>query len=218
MRKMTFLTLLFAAGWLLAGCESDETAPSDPLPPLEAEDVASQSGVMAMILVEIAPFALEFSDKADAADGNYSYTFAPGDPVQGTVLLHFEREGAPSGYDVADYAMAWSVPDYPLALYPLDEGPAWLLAFTLESDIDQAGGTAVSSGSGTLEIGDYLAEWTATAIAVAEDDDWPASGVLIFANEGVTASVTFDGDSSAVVQVGGLTWSLDLNTGTLTEL
>jgi len=220
MRKtLTILMLLLAAGWLLGGCSSDETTPNDPLPELTDEDVAAQSGYMAMFLVEVAPLALEFDGgKADASDGNYSYTFAAGDPIQGTALLHFEQDGVPCGYDVADYARSWTTDEEPLELYPISGGIAWLLAFTLESDIDQGAGTAMIDGDGTLTVVSYEAVWTAAGFAVEEDGDWPASGVMNFTNEGITATVTFDGDDTATVTVGSLTWTLNLNNGTLTEL
>lgn len=215
---LTFLTLLLAAGWLLCGCDSDETAPNDPLPPLEDGDVAQQSGYMAMAIAEVAPLVLEYGSKADASDGNYSYTFAYGDPIQGVVLLHFELAGAPSGYDVADYAAAYTAADAPLEITAIEGGVPWLLAVDLESDINQGAGTAVVEGTGTLTLGSYVANWTLTALAVEESGDWPASGGMTFTNEGITATVTFDGDDTATVAVGLVSWSLNLNNGVLTEL
>jgi len=218
MRKtLTFLMLILAAGWLLGGCSSDETAPNDPLPELTDEDVAGQSRFMALAMAEIAPIALEFGGKADASDGRYSYTFTD-DEIQGTVQLLFEQDNEPSGYNVADYARAWTADGLPLELFPISGGIAWLLAFTLESDIDQEAGTAMIDGNGTLTVGSYAPTWIVTGFAVEEDGDWPTAGVITFTNEGITATVTFDGDSTATVTVGGLTWTLNLENGELTEL
>ena len=218
MRKtLTILMLLLAAGWLLGGCSSDETAPNDPLPELSDEDVAGQSRFMALAMIEMAPLALEFSGKADASDGRYSYTFTD-DEIQGTVQLLFEQDNAPSGYDVADYARAWTDDGLPLELFPIPGGIAWLLAFTMESDIDQAAGDAVVDGGGTLTVGDYEAVWTVAGFAIEDDGDWPTDGVITFTNEGITATVTFDGDSTAIVTVGILTWTLNLENGELTAL
>ena len=218
MRKtLTFLMLLLTAGWLVGGCSSDETAPNDPLPELTDADVALQSSFMALAMMEMGPVALEFGGKADASDGRYSYTFTDAE-IQGTVQLLFEQESAPSGYDVADYARAWTDDGRPVELYPLVGGVAWLLDFTLESDIDQAAGTAVVNGSGTLTAGDYEPTWTVVDLAVAVSGDWPDDGVVTFTNEGITATVTFNGDSTATVTVGGLSWTLNLDNGELTEL
>lgn len=218
MRKtITILMLLLLAGWLL-GCSSDETAPNDPLPELTSEDVANQSGYMAVFLTEMAPVALEFSGKADASDGRYSYVFGPSDDIAGTVQLYFETAGAPSSYTGADFARAWTADDAPLELRPIPDGIAWLLAFSLESDIDQGAGTALVEGSGTLTIGNFEPVWTVEGLAVEVGGDWPAAGVMTFTNEGITATVTFDGDNTATVTVGSLTWTLNLSNGTLTEL
>ncbi len=218
MRKIfTILMMLLLAGWLLAGCSSEETAPNDPLPELTNEDVAHQSGYMAMALVEMAPVSLEFSGKADASDGRYQYTFA--DPeIQGDVQLYFEQGDAPSGYDVADYSQAWTGDEAPLALYPIEGGIAWLLAFSLESVIDQGAGTAVIGGAGTLTVGNYEAAFTVVGLAIERGGDWPAGGYMTFTNEGITATVTFDGDNTATIEIGDITWMLNLSNGTLTEL
>lgn len=216
--KLTILMLLLLAGWILGGCSSDETAPNDPLPELTDEDVAYQSGYMAMGLVEFAPIALEYGDKADSSDGRYSYTFAAGDEIQGTTQLYFEQDNAPSGYAVADYARAWTEDEAPLEITLVEGGVAWLAAFELESAIDQGAGTAVIDGSGTLTIVDYAPTFTVAGLAIARGDDWPSAGTMTFTNEGITATVTFDGDETVTVVIGSETWSFDLDNGTLTEL
>ena len=173
---------------------------------------------MGLVMVEAAPLALEFDgSKADASDGRYEYSFESVE-ITGTVQLYFEQEDVPSGYDVADYARAWTDDGAPVELFPIPDGNAWLLALSLESDIDQAAGTALVCGSGTLTIGDYVADWTAEGIAVEVDGDWPTAGVMTFTNEGITAVVTFDGDETATVVIGEVTWTLNLEDGELTEL
>ncbi len=219
MRKLTTtLLLLLAMGWLLTGCESDSTAPDDELPPVTAEDVASQSGYLAQAMLEVAPLALEYDgSKADETDGLYTYTFAASDPVQGTVLLYFEQDGSPSGHAAADFARLWTGEDAALTIQPIAGGVPWVLSFTLESAIDQGAGTATVSGSGELLVGDYLATWSVDGYAISDGGQWPAAGTLTFTNEGQTATVTFDGDETATVTVGEDTWTLNLQTGTLTE-
>jgi hypothetical protein len=213
---LTLLLMLLAMGWLLTGCESDSTAPDDPLPPVTGEDVAGQGGYLAAAMVEVAPLALQFSGKADETDGRYSYTFAAGDPIMGTVELYFALDGVPSGWDVADYGRAWADAEAPLLIQPVEDGVVWELSFTLESDIDRDTDTAVVSGDGHLLVGDYDGTFTVTGYAVAEGGAWPTDGELVFTNADHEATVTFDGDSTALVTVGEDSWELDLDTGTLT--
>jgi hypothetical protein len=223
MRKiLIFLTLLLAATFFVTGCSSDSTAPNDELPALEAEDVAGQSGYMAMAMVEVAPLALEYdgSAKADETDGNYVYTFGATDDIQGTVLLHFREGGAdgtPCGYDVADYGRGWTADEAPLTIEIIEGGVPWELGFVLESIIDQAADSAVVDGSGTLTMGDYEAGWTVEDLEVVASGDWPEAGVLTFTNGGFTATVTFDGTGTAIVTIGEASWSLNLGSGELTE-
>jgi len=214
---LTIFMLLLAAGWLLGGCSSDETAPNDPLPELADEDVASQSAIMAMIVAELAPVALEYGSKADASDGRYQYTFAD-DEIVGVVELYFATEGAPSSYEGADHARAWTADGAPLSLYPIPDGVAWLLAFDIVSTIDQGAGTAEITGGGTLTIGNYEPSWTVTGFAIEDGGDWPAAGEVTFTNEGITAIVTFDGSDTATVAIGSLNWTLDLEEGELTAV
>ena len=218
MRKtLTFMMLLLAAGWLLGGCSSEETAPHDPLPEVTDEDVAGQSGYMVLAIMELASLVLDYGEeeeKADASNGRYSYFFGD-DGIQGTVQLLFKRNDEPSSYEVADYAQAWTEEGLPLRLYPIEGGIAWLLDFTMESAINQSGGTSVLKGSGTLTVGNYVAVWTVEGFNVGGGSDWPTDGRITFTNEGITAIVTFDGSNTATVTVGNLTWSVNLENGHL---
>jgi len=225
MRKTLFLMMiLLAMGWLVGGCSSDETAANDPLPEIDESDVAGQAGYMSVAVVSMAPVALNFSGKADETDGDYVYTFGLGSDLTGSVMLHFEQGGAPSGYDVADYAQAWTADGAPVVFVPeLDidipgDPVPWYLAFNLESTIDQGAGTAVVNGSGSLDVGDYAATWSVTDLAVSRAADYPQSGTFTFTNEGITGTVTFDGDNTATVEVGALSWTVNLGTGSITEL
>jgi hypothetical protein len=220
MRKlMIMLLLVMAMGWVLTGCESDSTAPDDELPAITEDDVANQSTFLAEAMLEVAPLALTFTPtKADELDGRYSYTFAPGDPLDGVVQLYFEQNGAPSGYDVADYGNAYTDDGAPITLTPVEDGVAWELNFDLDSEIDQGAGSAVVDGGGDLVIGSYVATWTVSGFAYAIGDDWPSAGLISFTNEGITAVVTFDGDETVTITIGSATWSYDFDNGTLTPL
>ncbi len=216
--NLTTLLLLATAAWLFAGCSSDSTAPNDNLPPLEKADVAGQAGFLAVAMVDIAPIGATYSGKAE---GEYVYTFAAGDPIQGTVNLFFRDGGAsgsPSTPAQADWASASTPTGAPLSVTLVDGGLPWLLSFALVSDIDRVNDTATVDGSGTLVVGNYTAAWTLAGLVVFSDGSttWPAEGTLTFTNEGITAVVTFDGDHTATVTVDGEVYTLDLNNGNLT--
>jgi hypothetical protein len=225
MRKNLILIMMLTASiWLFSGCSSDSTSPNDSLPDLDKSDVAAQSGFLAVAMVDVAPIGLTYSgSKADADDGNYTYTFAAGDPVQGTVNLHFRvggADGEPTSYDLADWATATTPTEQPLTVDLVEGGVPWLLSFQLVSDLDRDAGSATVDGGGLLVVGNYTANWTVSGLVVhdAADDNWPASGTLTFTNEGITAVVTFDGDHLVTVTVDDETYTLDLNTGELTEV
>jgi hypothetical protein len=224
MRQNLILTMLLAVlAWSLAGCSSDTTAPSDNLPPLEKSDVAAQSGFLAVAMVDIAPLGLAYSEAKTQKVGDYTYTFAPGDPVQGTVNLQFRLggpDGEPVSYDEADWARAFTAAGEPVTVELVEGGVPWQLSFNLLSDIDRENDTATVNGGGTLVVGNYTATWTVDGLVVFSDDTttWPAQGTLTFTNSGITAVVTFDGDHTATVEVDGEVYTLDLNTGELTEV
>ena len=218
MRKtLMLLMILLAMGWLLGGCSSDETAANDPLPEPTEEDVASQTAYMAVGLVEMAPVALNFAGKADAIDGNYSYVFSGGD-IDGAVLLHFEQAGEPCAWNVADYAMASTEAGAPLSFTIFDGGVPWAVGFSLESDIDQGAGTAVVNGSGTLTAQGFSATWTVEDLEVSRAADYPQTGTLTFSDGSITGTLTFNGNDTATVTVGSLSWTVDLGDGSLVEL
>lgn len=208
-----FLLLMLGAAWLLGGCGSDSTAPDDSLPPLSDEDVADQSGFMAVALVQVAPLGLDYGGKA-ADVGDYTYTFPGGGEVQGTVYLQFRDGGAtgdPVAYGQADWARAYTAGDEPLTIDLIEGGIPWILAFELFSDLNRATDSALVNGGGSLVIGDYTATWTVEDLQINGAQQWPASGTLTFTNEGITAVVRFNGTSTVTVEVGESSFDIDLD-------
>jgi hypothetical protein len=205
--RLLFLALL-ALGALLIGCESDSTAPDEDLPALESGDVATQSGAMATSMTRVLPRI--WSPGVGKAVGEYSYTFVSG-PVLGTVFSEFRTEegGELVGYDVAGWCRVFT--DEPLAITLVEGGIPWLLDFSVTADIDQQQDQATASGGGTLTVGAYVADFTLDAVVVRDGDSYPASGSITFVNEGVTATVAFDGDATAVITVGDESWVVDLD-------
>jgi hypothetical protein len=224
MRKIaTVLMLMLTAAWFLGGCSSDSTAPNDDLPPLSNEDIAGQAGFLAVALVQIAPLSVDYDGAKSPAQGEYTYTFAPGDPVQGTVNLEF-RDGGPSGdlahYADADWSRAYTSSGAPLSVEVIEGAVPWVLSFNLTSDIDRQNDTATVNGSGLLIVGSYLATWSLDALVVysGETTTWPGSGTMTFTADGRTATVTFDGDHTATIEIDGETYILDLENGALTPV
>lgn len=213
MRKyLITLFALLAMGLMLTGCESDSTAPDDDLPDLTADDVATQSGAMATSMMRALPRI--WDPTTNKANGEYSYTFVTG-PVVGTIFSEF-RDAA--GGDLVDYDVAgWArvFTDEPLAVTLVNGGIPWLLAFDITADIDQQAGSASAAGGGSLVVGDYTATFTLTAVVMQDGASYPASGTITFVNEGISATVTFDGDSTAMVTVGDDSWTVDLDDGSI---
>lgn len=225
MRKTTtFFMLALAAAWCLGGCSSDTTAPNDPVPSLTNRQVAGQSGFFAVALVQVAPVSLNYTGSKIAAEGEYEFMFAEGDPVQGTVNLQFRLGGADGDlveFGAADWARAYTAAGSPLAVTVVEGTEPWLLPFNLVSEIDRTPNpdTATVSGEGTLVMGSYSAAWTLEGFVVAAgESSMPAAGTLTFTTQGKTATVTFDGDHLATVTIGDATYTLNLNNGELTEV
>lgn len=219
-RSAGFLVLMLSATGLLVGCSSDSTAPNESLPPLSKDAVAGQTGFLTVAMIQVAPLALNFSGKA-AADGQYVFTFAPGDPVQGSVHLEFRLGGAAGSlveYSMADWARVFTAEGEPLLVELIEGGIPWILNFDLINVIDRDPDTATIGGAGSLLIGNYVAIWLVDGLLVysTETSEWPGGGTLTFANGGHTAVVTFDGDHLVTIDVGGELYDLNLNSGAVT--
>ncbi|MBD3221316.1 hypothetical protein GF314_08725 [bacterium] len=214
-KHLLTLIALLALGVLLAGCESDSTAPDEDLPGLNNEDVATQSGAMASAMTEVFP-RIWNPQSSGKDNGEYEFTWVTG-PVIGSVYSEFRTAegGDLVDYDQAAWGRVYTEDGAPLAITLVDGGIPWLLGFDITADIDQGGGTATANGGGSLVVGDYMAEFTIIGVVVESDGDYPAAGVIEFTNEGVTATVTFDGDNMVTVTSGGETWTVDLEDGTI---
>ncbi|MEZ4389139.1 MAG: hypothetical protein R3D98_16460 [Candidatus Krumholzibacteriia bacterium] len=211
-KELFYLIVLLGLGMMLAGCGSDSTAPDDQLPAPTAEDVATQSGAMASTMMRALPRIWDPTTTKD--NGEYTYTFTSG-PVLGTIMSEFRdaEGGSLVDYDVAAWCRIFT--GDPLAVTLVDGGVAWQLGFNLTADINQGADTATAAGGGSLVVGDYTATFTLAAVVVHQGDDYPASGTITFVNEGITATVTFDGDAMVTVTVGDDSWTIDLDDGSI---
>jgi len=211
-KELITLLALMALSLLLVGCESDSTAPDEELPPLEPQDVATQSGAMATSMMQALPRIWDPTTNKDV--GEYQYTFAGGF-VAGTVYSEFRDT---EGGNLVDHGVAgWAriYTDDPLIVTLFADGIPWLLAFDIEADINQATDQATANGGGSLTVGDYLATFTLTDVVVAQGVDYPTSGTISFTSGGITATVTFTGGGNATVTVGGDSWIIDLDDGSI---
>ena len=211
-KELITLFVLMTLSLLLVGCESDSTAPNEDLPPLESQDVATQSGAMATSMMQALPRI--WDPTTNKAIGEYQYSFFGGF-VTGTVFSEFRDT---EGGNLVDHGVAgWAriYTEDPLVVTLFDDGIPWLLGFDIEADIDQALDQAIANGSGSLTVGDYLATFTVSDVVVAQGSDYPTSGTISFTSGGITATVTFNGSGNAAVTVGDDSWIIDLDNGSI---
>jgi len=209
--RLSLLAILAALG-LLAGCESDTVAPDEQLSAPDNQDVAGQSGTMASAMTGI---FLRIWDPQNAKDnGEYEFTWTTG-PVVGTVYSEFRTAegGDLVDHDEAAWVRVYTADGGPLAVTVFDGAIPWLFGFDIGADIDQAGGTATLDGGGTLVVDDHFAGFTFIGVLVESGEDYPAAGVMEFTSAGITATVTYDGDSLVTVTSGGESWIVDLGDG-----
>jgi len=214
------LALAGMAALLLAGCENDETAPNDELPPVSEQGAARQAGLMAMAVAQAGPAVLLGPNKDMG-----TWTFSGGD-VTGSFTLDFRcggMDGTPCADDVADWAHAWTDAEAPLVMQVeiggLQTAPM-TIGFDLEAVIDQDADTAVISSlnPGTFVAGEYDATWEVDGVLVALGGDYPEEGTVTLTVDGTTAVVTYDGDAIVTITVGELSLLFDLGTADFVEI
>lgn len=209
---LSLLSLLALVG-LLTGCESDAIAPDEQLSALDNDDVAAQSGTMASAMTGV--FLRIWNPQSSEKDnGEYAFTWTTGD-ILGTVYSEFRTAegGDLVDHDQAAWVRVYTADGAPLTIAVFEGAIPWLFGFDVAADIDQAGGAATLDGGGTLVVDEYLAEFTFIGVVVENGEDYPAAGVMEFTNDGVTATVTYDGDNLVTVTSGGESWIVDLEDG-----
>ncbi|MFO7654563.1 MAG: hypothetical protein R6X25_12200 [Candidatus Krumholzibacteriia bacterium] len=211
------------AGWAaalavalsLGGCASDPVAPRDDLPPLGRDDVANQAGLLASVLVNVAP---ELVRAGFEPQGKDTYTFDFTGEVAGSLSLDFRcggPEGTPCSHDQADWGRIWT-PE-PEGLY-LAAGTDVTIAVDLDlaGTIDQAISVAVVGGSGVLRAGEYETNWSVAGLVVATSG-YPAAGTLTATNGAHAVVVNFAGTGTAAVTVDDeVIGYVDLDSGVFT--
>lgn len=207
---LTLLLVMIAVG----GCESDATAPQDPTPPLSEEDAVTQSGLVAMAIVDVGPELVTFSVPGKTV---YSRSFL-GD-ISGTVYLDF-RLGGPAGpsatWEDGTWARLYTEAGEPLNVTVGESGSAQL-GLNINGDIDRVADTAVINGGGTFSSGPYSAAFAFDDLEVAETG-YPGGGAMTFTGGGFTMTVAFNGTNVATVTVQGHgTWFVNLDTGVVTQ-
>lgn len=215
--------LLLVGAFLMAGCASDPVAPHDDTPELTEEDVAYQAMYLGAMFNEVGVRMV--SNPAEGATNKevYRYTFGAGSDVSGSIDMDYRlggAEGTPATYNDADYAHLFTVTDAPLVL-SLGLGGTATFTFDLMANLVQATHTAtILDGSvGTFASGAYSADFSFNNVVVTQGLDYPASGSMTFTTTAFEFVLTYDGDNTAELSVGGvLAYSINLDTGTLTEV
>jgi hypothetical protein len=213
------LPALLVGGLFVGGCSNDPVGPHDAVPALSAEDVATQAGFVAMAASVVAPQAIEFSGKADK--DSYTYPFTGN--IVGAVQLDFFSGGAGGTsvpWDDADYVEMGTggAPIVAMVGVAGAEGTIFL-SFNLTADLDRVSvpNTATVSGSGIYASGPFNSTFSFDGLVVESGGDYPGSGTMTFTGGGHTMTVTYDGDSTAMMAMsGGDTYVIDLDTGMVT--
>ena len=220
-RLMPLLGLLLIGGLvLLVGCDSDETAPNDPLPELTTDDVANQAAIPAVAMTQVGP-ALAGFDGGNIIDlkTRYSLEFGEGDDFQGILYFDFENDGVPVNWNAANWAHMWTEDGEPLSIDVGELATEFFMSADVTGDpFDPVAHTTTLNGSGIITIGDYDHSWTIEGVEVASDG-FPEDGVLTFTAEGITVEVHYDGDQTAAVYVDDVLYgTINLGNGTFQEI
>ena len=224
------LVLLLGLGLLANGCESDATAPHDPVPPLSELEVAQQAGRVAFGIAKVGPELLNFNGKKSSPTdvGVYPYVFPAGGDISGSIILEYFTGGAtgtPSAWDVADYGHLYT-PGSTMLTAAIDVGGLEVrgvgLAFDIQGDSDRTADTATVFGAGTIVSGSWSNDFTITEsdpVVLSGVSAYPQGGTLMFTFDSSSMLVEFDGDHTAGVTIGGiLSYMIDLDTGLVTVI
>ncbi len=223
-RGLTMVLVLPALAGLilLGGCSNDPVTPKDEVPALKADDVATQAGMVAMAAAIVTPQTVEFAGKSDK--DTYVHTFTG--TVVGVVTMDYFTGGAggtPAPWNTADYVDFYTASDAPLvATIGLSgfEGTV-SLGFALNAALDRVAdpNTATVNGTGTFVSGQYDATFAFTDLFVRQGANYPISGTMTFTTTNFIATVTFNGTSTAVMEMSdGTNWHVDLTNGEVTPV
>ena len=211
------LAVAIAAG-ALVGCNGDAVAPHDELPAVQPEGAATQAAIVAAAITHIGPLVLTFPGKAA---GDYTYEFPEGSGIHGYTLLSFRCGGAGGdGCEPAQADFCWLLTSVhePLLLEIAGGATALTFGFDIVAQIDHASGLAIvsSNNPGIFNAGDYPATWDLDGVVVRVTG-YPQDGQLVFHSGGHVATVSFDGNQTAVLVIGTRTWTVNLDDGSLVE-
>jgi hypothetical protein len=208
---------LLAAGVLLvmAGCESDSTAPKDEVPPISQQAAAQQAGYFASAVAQA------YGIYQDALHGKevIVHDFATGD-ASGSFTMDFRTGGAggtPSPSALADYIHIYTDTEQDVRI--TQPGLTIPLAIaTFDVVVDPYDATAPESG--TLNGGGRLVSGAYTSTFTVEDlflnsSTYPPSGALIYTAGDHEVTVEFDGSQFATLTVGSMIYLVNLDTGEL---
>lgn len=224
------LILLLGVCLVWGGCESDSVAPDDQVPALTERDAAQQAALIAVGITKVGPQILNFSGKKprdkDDVVGVYDYPFPPGGDITGSVILEYftgGAEGVHCPWDEADYGLLYT-PEGEMVFVAVElpggAVPQFELIFSLYGPIDRAADTAEVAGSGTFTSVVYSNDFTipeAAPIILTAVSSYPDGGVFHFTVGAISLVVTYDGSSTAGVEVAEvLTYEIDLDTGGVT--
>ena len=219
---VTPLILAGVAFLVIAGCDSDPTAPQENPPPLTVDAAATQAAALAKAGVDIMNELLDRSDKELINE-----VFSVGN-VNGKVTMEFfcgGAEGEPCAQDLADAIHTWTdlttdPPDSAVIWEDFGDGPQEIARITVDAVVDPFDNDPPESGtvtgSGVLTAGVYVSTFTIDGV-IYHVGDYPASGAMTYTSPPHDVLITFDGTRCATLVIGEVTYLVDLDTGELVE-
>ncbi len=213
------LTAVLALGLLvLGGCDSDSTAPQDELPSLSQTGAAQQTGFVAMAVASLGPEIVTYDGGSKEL---YTYTFGGASGITGVVNIDYRdggSDGDPATFETGDWAHLWT-PNVEGITGETSVGGSVSLTFDVEAEVVQASDTAtiLVGSTGGFTSGGYTGTFALDSVVVTAAS-YPSSGTVVFSSGGFTMTITYDGDSTALISVGGVTtWVVNLDDGSLTD-
>lgn len=216
-KTATALALLVLLG-VLAGCESEATAPQDELPPVTVQGAATQAGIVAAAVTEASQKLVQ----SIGIDKDVVTEPINQGGVVGTVSIDFRigPDGPPATSATATWAHLYTGEGAPLTYTNPEGGGVTTFALGLMADLDRNADTAkiLDGSAGTMVSGENVVDFTVTGV-IEGSVGYPSDGTLDVTSADHFAQVTFNGTNEATMIVDHeRTFIVNLDTGAYTEI
>ncbi len=193
-RHFVILGILLLGASIFVGCSEESVTPNDEIT-ADQEDLAHQSGFLALAIVNAIPWMND--------SGRAAYEDCDIDPFEGCIQ------------HTTDPEHIWTNPGEPISWEP-EELPGIMLFFEFDL-VGMGDDPMLANGTGVLTLVDYVIHFTVIDVVVP-DDGYPTGGTIEVVSMDTTGYITFHPDETATVEVGSFAWSIDLETGEVTPI